>query len=112
MEINLLDFGSGVQQNKKEVLLKLSEFCNQNYPYRKNIKIILLNSQSDSELESNSEKLCILTKNQTLLDMMKNLTNKWINFFIISKKVNLSGNETEILIDKFFENNVGYKSLL
>ena len=43
---------------------------------------------------------------------MKNLTNKWINFFIVSKRVNLAGNETEILIDKFFESNVGYKSLL
>lgn len=109
MEINLLDFGSEVQQNKKEVLLKLAEFCNQNYPYKKNIKIILLNSQSDSELESNPEKLCILTKNQTLLDMMKNLTNKWINFFIISKRVNLAGNETEVLIHKFLEINGNYR---
>jgi len=112
MEIKLVDFGSGIPQNQKEVILKLIEFCSQHYPYKKNIKVILLNNQSDSELESNYEKLCIPTRNKNLSNILIDVTNKWINLFVSVKRVNLAGGETELLINKFLENNGNYQNLL
>jgi len=111
MEINLIDYGSEISQEYKEVILKLIQFCNQSYPIKKNISVVLLNSQSESEMESNNEKLYILTKDKSLFDIIIAISDKWINLFITNKKVKLIGTEIEILLTKFLENNEQYRGL-
>ena len=106
MEFKINDNGSGFDQNIKNNIIEFVKLCYELNPVSKKIEIVLLNNNFDNtDLKSNDSKIYLITRNQNIHTIIKNISIDWMNIFSLSRNIKLAGIESELMVKKFYDKN-------
>jgi hypothetical protein len=104
MEFKINDNGSGLDQDTKNYIIEFIKLCYNLNPVRKKIELILINEQFDfTDLKSSEDKIVLVIKNKSLHDLIDKISKDWMYIFSKSRKINLTGIESELMVKNFYE---------
>ena len=58
----------------------------------------------DQNIKNNS-KIYLITRNQNIHTIIKNISIDWMNIFSLSRNIKLAGIESELMVKKFYDKN-------
>lgn len=113
MELRLIDNGSGLDQMSNKILHEFVRFCSSSHPINANIEVILLNK--NVKKFNNMQGLTqikVLTFEQSLNQILEQISTHWVNLFSKRRKVKTNGEEPKIMLEVFKQKNQNYLNYL
>ena len=109
MEIRLIDNGSKLDQMSNKILHEYLRFCSSTHPINANIEVILLNNNVKKfNNHQGLTQIKILTYEQTLSQIIEQLSTHWVNLFAKRRKIQTNGEEPKIMYEVFRKKNPTY----
>jgi hypothetical protein len=110
MEVNIKNTHPNVDKNIEIVMQDFLKFCNIANPINRKINTVIYDDGNGGEV-THENKIVINVNNKTNKEILKDLSNQWMNIFSKLKNVRLNGMESDVLITTFLENNEQYRGL-
>jgi hypothetical protein len=103
MVIKIINNCSKFVGNEYGIIESFLDFCNKSHPLKKQLEVVLLNHNSTKHEEDSLFKIHVITNNKNISEIIRNISEKWVNLFAIQRKIKITNQESELAILKFIE---------